>query len=83
MCLLSFITDSMDRNMNTLWKTVEDRGVWRAAVHGVAMSQTRLSNSTTASLIWTGPAPLPLLSIGDELQLLSLGSIYLWSLYYV
>ena len=38
------ITDSMDVNLRKLWETVEDRRAWRAAVHGVSKSQTRLSN---------------------------------------
>ena len=36
---LESITDSMDMNLNKLWKIVEDRGGWRAAVLGVAKNQ--------------------------------------------
>ena len=46
---LDSITDSMDMNLSKLWEIVEDRGVWRAAVHRVAKSQTQLSNWTTTS----------------------------------
>ena len=39
----------MDMNLSKLWETVKDRGAWRAVVHGVAKSQTRLSNWTTTN----------------------------------
>ena len=34
------ITDSVDMNLSKLWEMAEDRGAWRAAVHGVAKSWT-------------------------------------------
>ena len=37
---LDTITDSMDMNLSKLWETVKDRRVWRAAVHGIAKSDT-------------------------------------------
>ena len=41
---LNSITDSVDMNLSKLWEIVEDKGAWHAAVHGVAKSQTRLSD---------------------------------------
>ena len=40
---LDGIPDSMDMNLSKLWEIVEDGDAWHAALHGVAKSQTRLS----------------------------------------
>ena len=42
---LDGLTDSMHMSLSELWELVLDREAWRAVIHGVAKSQTRLSDS--------------------------------------
>ena len=44
MSWLDGITSAVDMNLGKLWEMVRNREVWRAAVHGVAISQTQLGN---------------------------------------
>ena len=49
---LDDITDSMDMSLGEVWELVTDREAWRAAIHGVTKSRTRLSDWT--ELNWIG-----------------------------
>ena len=60
---LDIITDSTDMNLSKLQETVEDRGAWRAVVHGMKKSQTRQQMNNNFGACFTQSLFHPLLPL--------------------
>ena len=78
------ITDSVDMNLSKLWETVEDRGAWSAAVHGVTKNQTQLSDRMATALLppespwWGGCPPFRAALANDHTCANVPGQLYHW-----
>ena len=74
---LDGVTDSMEVSLSELWEMVMDREAWHAAIHGVAKSQTRLSDKTelnrTGLPRWLSSKEFPCQHGRCRRQFLSLG----------
>ena len=72
---LDSITGLIDVNLSRLWETVENRGAWCALVHGLAMSQTWLSDWTTTEL----DNQVKCINSGPEVWLCHLPAMWPWT----
>ena len=75
---LDSITNSIDMNLSNLWETVRDREAWHIAVHGVAKSQTWLSDWKTTYLKALGVVSVQIWAISIMIHLAITVLWYYW-----
>ena len=81
---LNSITDSVDVNLSKLWEIVEDRGAWRAAVHGLQRAGHNLATEQQRTKGYLGNAEIILTPTSGFLRVLTgWGThVYLWWIHF-
>ena len=80
--MVHVIIDSMDMGLGGLWELVMDREAWRAVVHGVPKSQTRLSNWTELNMKKDRNPYVKTMFAGRSLRWFSFDCMFLYKIFF-